>query len=329
MPNLVDSHQRNFSYLRLSVTDRCNFRCIYCLPQGYVASDEMRESPELSVNEVRRLVHAFSRLGVTKVRLTGGEPTVRRDIVEIARAVASVEGIQKVALTTNGQRLSELALPLREAGVNAINVSVDSLDAQKFKKITGSSRHQEILRGVDVALKSGFESVKVNAVLLKDCNEGEVSGFMEWVRDRPISVRFIELMRTGKNGDFFGQRHLSAGVIQFNLLKSGWLPQKKETTDGPAVVYRHRDYEGSIGLIAPYSKDFCKGCNRLRVSSRAALRLCLFGDQDVSLRSYLGDDSLQEDLLERIQDLVLEKPISHYLHEGKYGNTWNLAGIGG
>ena len=324
---LVDSYERKFVYLRLSVTDRCNFRCVYCLPNGYEASGHIE--PELSLEEVRRLVSGFVKLGVWKVRLTGGEPTVRRDIVELAQTVASVQGVRKIAITTNGNRLEELAIPLRKAGVTSVNISVDSLDKETFQKITGTDRFEQVLRSVDHALSAGFENVKINTVLLREKNDHELSNFIFWVRERPVSVRFIELMQTGKNRELFERRHLSGGTVQFELLRSGWTPLARKRDDGPAVVYHHPDYAGTIGIIAPYSQDFCKTCNRLRVSSRGALRLCLFGEKDESLRDCLTDDSGREELVARVRRLVLGKPISHFLHEGKYGNTWNLAGIGG
>lgn len=327
MFDLVDQYQRKFAYLRLSVTDRCNFKCVYCLPNGYVAPP--CKEADLTLDEIRRLVTAFATLGVSKVRLTGGEPTVRRDIVELARMISHIPGIKKTALTTNGNRLAELASPLRKAGVTAINVSIDSLDRGKFAEITGTDRLEQVLSGVDAALSAGFDAIKINSVLLRNWNDGEIASFMEWVRERPISVRFIELMRTGIHGEFFNKRHLSAGKIQFDLLKSGWSQEVKQSTDGPAVVYRHPHSLGTIGLIAPYSRDFCEGCNRLRVSSTGGLRLCLFGEKDESLRHYLADDSMHDSLVARIQNLVIKKPIAHQLHEGNYGNTWNLAGIGG
>lgn len=327
MPSLIDSFGREFVYLRLSVTDRCNFRCVYCLPNGYIAPTETQE-PELNVDEIRRLVTAFAHIGFKKVRLTGGEPTVRRDIVKIAQTVASVPGIKRVAITTNGNRLAQLAAPLRAAGVSALNVSIDSLERNTFKEITGTDRLTQILDGVDEARRVGFDTIKVNAVLLRDANNN-LEQFMEWIRTRPISVRFIELMRTGKNGDFFEKQHLSGGEMQFALLRAGWVQTPRKSEDGPAVVYVHRDYAGSIGIIAPYTSDFCQTCNRLRVSARGALRLCLFGDRDESLREFLKYDHDQEALVERVKELVIGKPVSHFLHEGKYGNTWNLAGIGG
>lgn len=327
MDKLVDTYERQFVYLRLSVTDRCNFRCVYCLPNGY--QGPLSQDSELSVDEIRRLVQGFSRLGIQKVRLTGGEPTVRRDLVEIASAISCISQIKKIAITTNGNRLRELALPLRNAGVTSINVSLDSLDPDRFHRITGMDRFSEVMRGIEHALALGFENIKINAVLLKGSNGDELSHFMEWVKDRPISVRFIELMRTGKNQALFDEKHLSGGIVQFELLKAGWKPVSRKVDDGPAVTYEHPNYLGTIGIIAPYSKDFCKTCNRLRVSSRGALRLCLFGDGDASLRRYLSSDDSQEELTHEIQRLILGKPVSHFLHEGNYGNTWNLAAIGG
>jgi cyclic pyranopterin phosphate synthase len=210
-----------------------------------------------------------------------------------------------------------------------VNVSVDSLDSDVFKRITGTDRFEQVIAGVDEAVRVGFEAIKVNAVLLRETTQGELGRFMEWVKARPVSVRFIELMRTGKNAEYFSQQHLSGGVVQLELLKAGWTQMPRSSGDGPAVVYRHPAYVGSIGIIAPYSKEFCNSCNRLRVSSRGALRLCLFGERDESLRDYLQDDSSEDELIARIQELVLRKPLAHQLHEGKYGNTWNLAGIGG
>lgn len=327
MNHLEDSYGRRFKYLRLSVTDRCNFRCVYCLPDGY--QPQAGSEPELSLEEIQRLCAGFDRLGFSKIRLTGGEPALRRDLVEIVSAVAALPNIETVALTTNGHNLERLAEPLRGAGLSAVNVSLDSLDPEVFRKITGSGRFENVFRGIDKALECGFRAVKVNAVLLRGLTDQEVPAFLEWVRTRPVSVRFIELMRTGRNVDLFRERHLGAGDVQFLLLKNGWKPVARKETEGPAVEYAHPDYAGRIGLIAPYSKEFCHGCNRLRVSSRGALRLCLFGDGDFGLRPSLAGDDYAESVAERVRELILRKPESHLLQEGKYGNTWNLASIGG
>lgn len=328
MKNLEDSFSRQFRYLRLSVTDKCNFRCTYCLPNGYQAPNSPQKS-EMSVQEIRALCEGFNLLGFEKIRLTGGEPTIRRDLLEIVRAVSDLDNVRTVALSTNGHNLDRLARPLREAGVTSLNISLDSLDPERFRAITGSGRFDSVMKGIESALESGFSSVKVNAVLLRDATDLDIPGFFEWVRERPISVRFIELMRTGKNVDLFEKRHMSCGEIQLILRKRGWAPKERNRLGGPAVEYGHPDYKGSIGLIAPYSQDFCQSCNRLRVSARGDLRLCLFGEEDYSLRQHLEKSNAPELVAAAVRSLIDRKPVSHFLQEGKYGNTWNLASIGG
>ena len=234
-----------------------------------------------------------------------------------------------LALSTNGHNLDRIARPLRRSGITALNISLDSLDSERFQRVTGSSRFDSVMKGIDIALEAGFESVKVNAVLLRDLTDVDVPRFFDWVKTRPISLRFIELMRTGRNLELFEQRFLSAGEIQLILRKRGWTPVERGALAGPAMEYRHPSSLGSIGLIAPYAKEFCDTCNRLRVSSRGGLRLCLFGDQDYSLRQYLAEEGAPDLVASAVRSLMERKPASHYLKEGKYGNTWNLASIGG
>jgi cyclic pyranopterin phosphate synthase len=299
------------------------------LPNGYLQPEGEIES-ELSILEIQRLVKAFSKLGFSKVRLTGGEPTVRRDIVDIAHAISNIRGIDKVALTTNGSRLTELAMPLRLAGVSAINISMDSLDENTFNARSGVDRFQQVMEGVERAELAGFESIKINAVLFKNTHEKEITRFMEWVKTRPISVRFIELMKNGSlSGEYFSENHVTGGTVQFALQKAGWKQTKRHHHDGPAVVYRHPESVGSIGIIAPYSSDFCESCNRLRVNARGALRLCLFGEGEISLRKFLQDDHSEEQLIQFIQESLKTKPISHQLQEGKYGINQSFSHIGG
>lgn len=323
---LADSYQRRFHYLRLSVTERCNFRCTYCLPNGYQKKDC---EPDLSLSEIDILIQAFVKLGIRKVRLTGGEPTLRRDIIEIAQMLSMQAGIEEVAISTNGYRLNSIAGPLLRAGVRAINLSLDSLDKVNFEAITGYKKLDFILDGLERVLDFGFEKVKINLVLLRDKNNHELEAFQNWIRDKPISVRFIELMQTGENWAFFKKHHVSAASIREHLLQTGWLLKPKQLTEGPAQVYSNPDYLGTIGLIAPYSPGFCEGCNRLRITSKGALKLCLFGDNQESLRDCLVDASLQNILLRRVQDLVAGKSISHFLQQGHVGNTLNFSGIGG
>ncbi len=325
--NLTDTHGREFHYLRLSVTDVCNFQCTYCLPQGYQKEDGT-PSP-LSVSEILHLIQAFAAVGFWKIRLTGGEPTVRRDIVEIASAVSQVPGIRQVALSTNGYRLAQLALPLKEAGVSLLNVSIDSLDPEQFKNLTGQDRLKEVLAGIQKAFEVGFSRVKVNVVLMKDRTDLEWDSFLLWAKDTPMSIRFIELMETSGNRELFRKHHISAGDLQLKLLRTGWKMKERASGEGPASEFVHPDYLGRIGLIAPYSKDFCQSCNRLRVTSQGGLRLCLFGDKDYSLRPLLQSANQKEELIAAVQNLIGHKEVSHYLQENNYGNTRNFSAMGG
>nr|HPN07396.1 GTP 3',8-cyclase MoaA [Hyphomonadaceae bacterium] len=272
---------QRFRYLRLSVTEVCNFRCTYCLPEGYRKSETVNF---LSVDEAARLVSAFAGLGVGKVRLTGGEPTVRRDLTKLISRIAIQPGIDKVALTTNGWNLRRNVAEWSRAGLTHLNVSIDSLDRSVFAAITGHDRLPDVLAGLDVAQDLPLKSVKVNAVLLRDCLEQGFSAWTEFVRQRSISVRFIELMRTGDNQAFFERQHVSGSVLRDWLLARGWVPVARGADDGPAVEFHHTDYAGRIGVIAPYAPGFCDGCNRLRVNARGQLRLCLFGRGGRDLR---------------------------------------------
>lgn len=326
MKNMEDQFGRQFPYLRLSVTDVCNFSCSYCLPDGYKKSDS---EIFLSVEEIRRLVTAFAGMGTWKIRLTGGEPTVRPDFIDIAKAVSSVPGIRHLAMTTNGYKLPERAMDYYRAGVRAINISIDSLRPSVFREITGHDRLGEILEGMTACTRAGFEAVKINTVLLKGMNDGELDDFISFAETNPVSLRFIELMRTGDNADYFKTHHLSGNVVRENLLARGWRLKPRKEGAGPADVYEKSGYRGTIGLIAPYSKDFCKTCNRLRISARGQLQLCLFGEGGHDLRPLLQEDSRIGELQANVMDLLRIKKETHFLHEGLTGATPHLASIGG
>ncbi len=322
---LRDAFDRRFSYLRLSVTDQCNFRCAYCLPNGY--RPEPEQAGPLSVEEIRRLVTAFARLGVEKVRLTGGEPTVRRDLLDLVSTVAAVPGIRRVGLTTNGYSLAKLAAPLRQAGLGFINVSVDSLDPDRFREVTGRPMLEQVLAGVEAALAAGFPSVKVNAVLMKGLDHDELERFLTWTRKLPIAVRFIELMPAGCEPDFYQRHHLPIGWVKEELKRRGWEPVSRGPSDGPAVEMVHPDHQGRAGYIAFSEDGFCSTCNRLRVSARGDLKLCLFGERDEPLRPLLQGDV--EALVQALRELVARKPDRHHVGEGCKANFKPLAAIGG
>ncbi len=326
MSQLTDGFGRSFPYLRLSLTEACNFRCSYCLPDGYHADGRPRF---LAVDEIARLVRAFATLGMHKIHLTGGEPSLRRDLTRIIATVARVPGIRKVAITTNGTRLPRYLPDWHQAGLTALNVSVDSLQRERFHAITGHDRLPEVLDGIAMAQALGLQSVKLNAVLLRDRNDDELPAWMEFLRERALSVRFIELMRTGDNGDYFQRHHLRADVLVEQLQAAGWSLRPRAADAGPAREYVHPAYRGSIGIIAPYSRDFCAGCNRLRVTARGDLRLCLFGDFGVALRPLLQSDADHDALLARITTQLGLKAAGHGLHQGRTGLTPHLASIGG
>jgi len=323
---LIDKFNRSFPYLRLSITEICNFSCQYCLPDGY---QKTGNEHFLNQDEIRRLVDAFIELGVWKIRLTGGEPTIRKDFTEIAKMICERPEIDTLAFTTNGYKLAERAQEWRDAGLNAINVSIDSLNSKKFHDITGHNRMKEVRAGIDKALEVGFEKVKINVVLLKGVNDDELDQYLEYVKDTPVSVRYIELMQTGDNLTYFNKFHQSADHVKDQLLSRGWLENIRAHGEGPAVNLTHPDFAGSIGLIAPYSKDFCTNCNRLRITSSGDLRLCLFGNVGIPLRHMLASDDQKEDLKAAIAKQLDYKASSHFLALGDTGIMTNLSSTGG
>ncbi|WP_100641901.1 GTP 3',8-cyclase MoaA [Alteromonas facilis] len=321
---LVDPYGRQFRYLRLSITDQCNYRCDYCLPDG---NDRHRDRAQLSLTQIDSIVAAFAHLGTQKVRLTGGEPSLRKDLTDIIAQVRQHSGIRHIALTTNGFMLEKQVEHWADAGLDSVNISIDSLDPKLFSAITGHDHLDRILRGIDKALSLGI-SVKVNSVLMKNINSQALAGYLNWIRDLPITLRFIELMQTGHNTQFFNQRHVSAQGIKHSLLQDGWQMIKKPALGGPAEEFSHVEYSGKVGVIMPYSPSFCSSCNRLRVSSKGRLHLCLFADQGYDLL----DDNVQpnvQSIKDNIKRLVNNKVGEHYLHQGNTGGTENLAIIGG
>lgn len=321
---LEDKFGRRFHYLRMSVTDVCNFRCNYCLPDGYKADGERGF---LSTKELATVAKAFASLGTSKIRITGGEPSLRKDLTEIISICSETDGIKQVAMTTNGFLLERDVQRWYEAGLDTLNISIDSFDPHMFASITGHNKLETILRGVEHALMLGIK-VKINAVLLRQYNGHEMSRFLSWIQSKPITLRFIELMQTGDNTAFFKQNHVSGEPIKQDLLAQGWGQVIRDKAAGPAQEFQHPDYAGRIGLIMPYSKDFCSSCNRLRISAMGKLHLCLFAEMGIDLRPYMqeGDHVALRDALVAHLD---NKEATHYLHEGYTGATTHLAMLGG
>lgn len=323
---LVDSQHRQFHYLRLSITDVCNFKCNYCLPDGYQCDSDRQF---LTLSEIERLVTAFAELGVSKIRITGGEPALRKDLPDIIAAVKAVPGIDKVALTSNGFNLEKNIATWLEAGLDALNISIDSLNPESFRLITGSQQHQSILAGLDKALSLGLDKLKVNTVLMREYNLSQLDSFLNWLKHTPVSLRLIELMQTGDNQQFFEQQHVSGETIKQQIEQQGWLPIVRLKDAGPAQEYCHPDYAGKIGFILPYANDFCTSCNRLRVSATGNLHKCLFAEQGQSLRHFLQSSEQKEALKVWLQQQLQTKAVSHFLHDKQVGATKHLAMLGG
>ena len=326
MSQLQDNFGRRFHYLRMSVTDVCNFKCTYCLPDGYRPDGKPKF---LDLNEIEHLVSAFSAVGTQKIRITGGEPSLRKDFTDIIRIVKDNDKIKTIATTTNGYRLAKHAQEWYDAGLRRINISVDSLDPKMFYQITGENKFDEVMRGVDAALEAGFERVKINAVLLKGLNDKDLPRFLHWIKSTPIDLRFIELMETGLGHDYFKAHHLAGNDIKLQLEQAGWQFDTPAADDGPAQNFSHQDYQGRIGLIMPYAKNFCASCNRLRVSAKGKLHLCLFTENGVDLRDLLQTPDQQAELIERLHGQLAQKKETHFLHDGITGVTQHLASIGG
>ena len=323
MTTLIDPYNRRLTYLRLSVTDLCNYRCSYCLPNGYQGK---AKPDELTLPEIQTIAAAFAHSGTRKVRLTGGEPTLRQDLPDIIAAIHAQPQIQHIALTTNGHQLGKNFPVYRDAGLSKLNVSLDSFNPETFQKITGKNQSQTILRDIETILNTGFTSIKINTLLLREHAQETLHDALDYIRTRPIALRFIELMQTGDNSAYFQQHHQNALQLEQNLIQQGWQLQPRQPHAGPAREYSHPDYIGNIGIIAPYSKDFCTSCNRLRITAQGKMHLCLFGSVAHDLRPYLNDvGSLKTQLAKLIQD----KPEHHYLHDRKVGLITNLSMTGG
>lgn len=323
MTTLIDPHNRRLTYLRLSVTDLCNYRCSYCLPNGYQGK---AKPDELTLPEIHTIAAAFAQSGTRKVRLTGGEATLRQDLPDIIAAIRAQPQIESIALTTNGHRLDKNFPVYRAAGLTKINISLDSFNPETFHKITGKDQSQTILRDIETILNTGFTSIKINTLLLREHAQETLRDALDYIRSRPIALRFIELMQTGDNSAYFQQHHQNALQLEQNLIQQGWQLQPRQPHAGPAREYSHPDYVGNIGIIAPYSQDFCTTCNRLRITAQGKMHLCLFGSVAHDLRPYLHDVG---SLKTQLAQLVQQKPEHHYLHNKKVGLITNLSMTGG
>jgi cyclic pyranopterin phosphate synthase len=316
---LIDMFSRSISYLRLSLTDRCNLRCMYCVTEeeGKGGPVKLRHDDLLTYEELLRVVRVAVRMGITKVRLTGGEPLVRRNVLGFIRDLNAIEQLTDVRLTTNGVLLNKYAQELFAAGVSKINVSLDTLRPERFASITGVDCFNDVWQGLHKALEVGFNPVKVNVVAMRHINDDEISDFVHLSKTMPLQIRFIEFMPIGDSSRWNDETFISSDEIKQRLEAHGELiPMERLQADGPAQVYRlGEDSVGSIGFISPMSHHFCDQCNRLRLTSAGGLRSCLLHDDEVDLRSVLRQGGGDEEICKALLDAIRNKPKGHQLEE--------------
>ena len=322
---LTDSFSRRLTYLRLSITDFCNFRCEYCLPNGY---QDKRPDDELSVSEIDTLIRGFAQVGTEKVRITGGEPSIRRDVVDIIDTIKTTDGIKTVAMTSNGYKLGKHLADWDAAGLNQINISMDSFNADTFHKMTGFDMLPQLITDIDQLLETTDIKLKINSILMAETAFENLMDAMEYVKDRPVIYRFIEFMQTSDNSDLFFAQHAQSDIITEYLLAHGWKSNERGSADGPAIEYSHPEYVGRIGMIAPYAAHFCDNCNRLRVSSLGKVHLCLFDQGNYDIRKYLRQNDV-DGLIATLRSFMPIKPEHHHLHDSNSGMMNNLSMIGG
>jgi len=311
-PNLRDQFGRTIEYLRLSVTDRCDLRCFYCIPEGFTDFQEPKNW--LNFDEIELVVRAFTELGTHRVRITGGEPLVRKNLDQLAKRLASLPGLNDLSLSSNGTRLQKMATKLVDSGVSRINVSLDSLNPERYKEIT-KGKLSKVIDGLLAAKAAGLAPIKINTVLMKGINETEISDLIEFCMLHHFTLRFIETMPLGDTGRAATDYYFDLSQLRKKLEKEYQLIPDINTGGGPAKYWRTPDNNFSIGFITPLSQHFCETCNRVRLSVDGTLYMCLGQEHNVELRPLLRDGISLEELKIVIQDAIQLKPERHFFNE--------------
>jgi cyclic pyranopterin phosphate synthase len=315
-PALSDAFSRPITYLRVSVTDKCNLRCVYCMPESglpWLRRDEL-----LSYEEIASLVRSAASVGVRSIRITGGEPLVRRDLHRLIESIHAIDGIDDVALSTNAVLLDEQLPQLVAAGLNRVNVSLDTLREDRFLAIARRPGLDRVLAGIDAAIAAGLRPVKLNCVVMRGQNDDEVQAFAELTREREIFVRFIEVMPVHENLGMQAGSYVSSDKILARLAAIGELrPVPGPGGNGPARYFAFAGAKGAVGVISPLSHDYCERCNRVRLSADGRLRLCLFGDHHIDLRTPLRAGATEAEIGEILRASMAIKPERHHLNLGE------------
>ncbi len=313
---LTDSYQRQINYLRISITDMCNLRCFYCQPKpeaGWKAHLEI-----LRYEEIIRLASLMVRLGIKRIRVTGGEPLIKKDVLLLIEGLAKIDGLEELTLTTNGTRLVQFAQQLKENRVDRITISLDSLNKERYADITGGGNLNDVLAGIDEALRIGFIPLKINMVVMAGINDDEIESFVRLTLDKPVVVRFIEFMPISCQGISWDERYLSTHILKQRVArKFSMIPENNIQGNGPAEYYKIggspscNGAVGSIGFISSISKHFCDRCNRLRLTPDGHLRLCLGQDMEIDLKQPMRDEASDEELKRLILQGIRNKPMGH------------------
>ncbi len=313
---LADQFNRPITYLRISVTDKCNLRCVYCMPERGL--DWLPKSEILSYEEIAKLVEAAASVGVRSVRLSGGEPLIRRDLHRLVSAIRAIDGVEDISLSTNALLLAEQIAELKAAGLGRVNVSLDTLRADRFETIARRAGLDRVLAGINAAIDAGMDPVKINVVVMRGQNDDEIAEFAQWTRRQPVFVRFIEVMPVHENVGLQRDAYISSDEILDRVKTIGELrPSIGPGGNGPARYFAFDGAPGAVGVISPLSHDYCERCNRVRLTADGHLRLCLFGDQDVDLRTPLRSGESIEGLADILRSAMLIKPERHHLRLGE------------
>lgn len=327
---LIDPFGRQLTYLRISVTDRCNFRCVYCMPGEGIPWKPHNDI--LRFEEIAEVVRVMADEGVTEVRLTGGEPLARADVTTLVRMLAGIPGIRDISLTTNGSLLEKMAFPLAEAGLKRINVSLDTLDEQKFQRITRGGDLAQVLRGIYAAEDAGLTPIKVNVVAMRGVNDDELVNLARLSLERPWQIRFIELMPIqnqapwGEGFPLPAEMYMPLSEVRAALMESGLESIRDKTGKGPAHEFRLKGAKGRVGFISPISEEFCGLCNRLRLTADGNLRPCLFHEVEIPLLKALRN---HEPILPLIREAVACKPVGYELKMRQSPDDRYMTQIGG
>ncbi len=312
MKTLIDNHKRRINYLRISITDRCNLRCRYCMPKEGISLFGPAEI--LSYEEILRLVRLAVKKGITKVRITGGEPLVRKGIVHLIREISRLDGVQDLSMTTNALLLADFAPALFDAGLKRVNISMDSLDARRYKEITRGGDLNRVWEGIEAARRAGISPIKINVVAIAGFNDGEIQDFASLTFRQPFQVRFIEYMPIGPTSEWKLQDCIPCQDIRTRIEKiSPLIPLKENGNghEGPARIFKFPGAAGEIGFISPVSEHFCRSCNRLRLTADGRIKTCLFSEELTDLKPLLRSGAGEEELAKKFEEVLQNKPLHH------------------